>query len=1683
MFCIPAALPSLWDACRRGRTHTVASLLQNMSTPVDIRNATSETPLLIASRHGHLEIVQALLQAGASVNSTNRSGETPLHVASENGHVDVVNELLMVDATAVDVTDINGRSSLFRASEKGHVGVVNALLARKANPDSADVLRMTPLFAASQLGHLDVVNALLQNNARVDVVEDHEATSLYIASQNGYIDIVAALLESGANVDLQRVTGATPLHAASRKGHLEIVRALLAHDPNVDLSDVNGVTPLYLASQIGYGCIVSTLLKHGASVDLANANGVAPLFVASQYGHLDVVKALIKSNANVNPARSDGATPLFTASQIGHIEAVVGLLANTANADSASADVVSPLYVACQNGHLSIVNELLHANASVNLPGADGFTPLSIAAKCGHLGVVKALLKRNADVNLAIANGWTPLHFAALTGQVDVVETLLASNAKVDAVSFRGETPIHIASFQGHDAVVNVLLEYKACVDQTNAKGVTPLNIASSYGHLNVVRTLLKNNASVDIPAVDGTTPLINSSEEGHLDVVMALLQMDADVDSRDVDGSTPLFFATQEGHVKVVQALLKNNASVNLRNKHGESPLSVAADRGQLNIVKELVSSGAKLDQRVANGDTSLHCAAGGGFLDVVQTLLDCGADLMARSFWWETPLLHAAHQGHTEVVRELLSRGSQIDVGDVYGDTPLIAASRNGHMGVVKVLLKSGASLSAVNESGETALIAAGSSGHFQTWELLITAGASVHVRADNGDTPLLSAARIRHLSAVSVLGQHGWVPPMSSQVSLFPASLQSLSDCGTQMHEFQDIWDGGVKRLVSLHTQLEQDQELWRSAIHEYIMLIFSIMKIMTSCEKGTKIIRLAASRGILSAFEDFHTEIAYFQRKFNLEQEDPKTWTTKWESDQINLLASFWDSINDDHHFSILLGNLNQSQTIVRLQYEISVHGDKCDPEMLKLLQAALDKVERCSNVTAPSTPAWFIPPSDLYIDQEDETKGPARGKWQSASVMVSKCRMSHGQFVREADRWHDLRFPNVIRFLGASDISSPYVAVFEDVLHTNLREYLVAGGNSELLWQKLYEVAQGLEYLHKHGVILGVLSCDHVWVGTDGRAKIYQFGVDSPNDSDAIVRWQAPECIRGGKPSAASNVYSLAMCILEAATGKVPWSEENEDTLVKFMVLQGVQPNVPPGYFAGAQRYLLEKMSHGDPSKRVELATVIEELKRYVMLQKQREDEAKHDNTVAVDPDNRSHSLSDQYFFDLGSSIPDFVKKLEIRCGLNRGSFPEAAEHVYRRVVDVFTLLQEAHKRPHDIAVVNYCQVLKALDRFLEIAVSESSLLQQAKSRQVIVQNDVFHRDIDALLSLLTIPDVEIDPIHKWTPYHADKEEIPTELHREVQQEGGEAMQINCFVSEHLNQKFKPIDFHEIRNMDLLGGATQAPSWFIPFYDIKYTPDDIIATGAFGEVYTAKWRGTDVVVKCVGYEGDEKDAYKQELFLHELRVWHPLNHPHVIKLYGACHIGKRYFVCEVADHGTLLEYLKRDDNITKKWRMLFEAASGLKYLHSQNVVHNDLKCDNILVGAECKAKITDFGMSCILNSAEVSIRVKNQGALHWRSPEYLRGERSTLASDIYSFGMCILEAVTGEPPWAKTLDSVARFNVGRGRLPPRPTALSDSQWSLIEMMCAKEPAQRVKILFVEGKLYEFVQQESISLTHT
>ncbi|EGZ30241.1 hypothetical protein PHYSODRAFT_475617 [Phytophthora sojae] len=266
-----------------------------------------------------------------------------------------------------------------------------------------------------------------------------------------------------------------------------------------------------------------------------------------------------------------------------------------------------------------------------------------------------------------------------------------------------------------------------------------------------------------------------------------------------------------------------------------------------------------------------------------------------------------------------------------------------------------------------------------------------------------------------------------------------------------------------------------------------------------------------------------------------------------------------------------------------------------------------------------------------------------------------------------------------------------------------------------------------------------------------------------------------------------------------------------------------------------------------------------------------------------------------------------------------------------------------------------------------------------------------------------------------------------------------------------------------------------PGWFIPDHEVQRERSHL-ARGSFGKVYRGRWRGEKVVIKCVDVvtADDERD------FSREARIWLRAQHPNVVRFMGACHLTTPcFFVCEEARNGDLVDFLAKNNDRALVWRLLHGAAVGLQFLHNNNIVHGDLKCNQILVSEDLTAKLTDFGMSFV--SLE-SRPAATTGAVRRKAPELLSNKATapTFASDVYSFGLCVVEAVSGRVPWQVHLPDIAVvYHLTHGELPSRPKEFtSDEQWEFVRKLCAFEPTECLGLAGAIKQLKIFVDDEEL-----
>ncbi|KAI0510075.1 hypothetical protein KFK09_010675 [Dendrobium nobile] len=217
----------------------------------------------------------------------------------------------------------------------------------------------------------------------------------------------------------------------------------------------------------------------------------------------------------------------------------------------------------------------------------------------------------------------------------------------------------------------------------------------------------------------------------------------------------------------------------------------------------------------------------------------------------------------------------------------------------------------------------------------------------------------------------------------------------------------------------------------------------------------------------------------------------------------------------------------------------------------------------------------------------------------------------------------------------------------------------------------------------------------------------------------------------------------------------------------------------------------------------------------------------------------------------------------------------------------------------------------------------------------------------------------------------------------------------------------------------------------------------LGSGTFGTVFHGKWRGTDVAIKrikksCFSGKLSEQDRLTKD-FWREAQILSKLHHPNVVAFYGVVPDGGGGSLATVTEfmvNGSLRHVLLRKDRTLdhrRKLMIAMDAAFGMEYLHSKNIVHFDLKCDNLLVNLR-------------------------------------DSQRPICKVDVFSFGIAMWEIITGEEPYANMHCGAIIGGIISNTLRPPIPEHCDADWrKLMEQCWSADPSQRPSFTEITNRL--------------
>ncbi|CAO2819169.1 unnamed protein product [Amaranthus hypochondriacus] len=251
-----------------------------------------------------------------------------------------------------------------------------------------------------------------------------------------------------------------------------------------------------------------------------------------------------------------------------------------------------------------------------------------------------------------------------------------------------------------------------------------------------------------------------------------------------------------------------------------------------------------------------------------------------------------------------------------------------------------------------------------------------------------------------------------------------------------------------------------------------------------------------------------------------------------------------------------------------------------------------------------------------------------------------------------------------------------------------------------------------------------------------------------------------------------------------------------------------------------------------------------------------------------------------------------------------------------------------------------------------------------------------------------------------------------------------------------------------------------------------------ASGAHSRIYRGIYKQRAVAVKMVRIPTHQEEARAklEHQFTSEVALLSRLYHPNIVQFIAACKKPPVYcIITEYMSQGTLRMYLNKKEPYSLSTetilRLALDISRGMEYLHSQGVIHRDLKSSNLLLNDEMRVKVADFGTSCLETQCQET--KGNMGTYRWMAPEMIKEKPYTRKVDVYSFGIVLWELTTALLPFQGMTPVQAAFAVAeKDSRPPLPASCQAALAHLIKKCWAANPNKRPDFSYIVSALEHY-----------
>ena len=548
----------LFDAIRKGNLKTADLEGVNVNTK---ETGTGVSLLQLAVGRGNKQIVTALLERGANVNSLDKTYGSPLADAISNGHADIAVQLLQKGA------DLNAETT------KGKTTLSFAVSCAIQNPELGDPVLSAILENAEKRNLKEAIKGLNPTTTNTLIEKTKKEVTFFLGEayvpkkyelaqkiiqafprnyQNHFRGVVREALTQGltseqliySNQGLfherevfeaifrkcnhlapPEMQEADNLLDAIKKEELYNMNYFLKQGADVNIADKDGVTPLSYAIKEGYEDLTSTLLERGADVNIADKDGITPLLYAIKEGYQDLTSTLLKQGADLNIADKDGVTPLSYATQDDYEEILWSILKNAQKQDfrRAITDLDENSKVILIDKTKQAVSVLLNNNK----PETDELA-LKFMRKFPEQDrkAFKEIIATNASQDVNRLANLNKVFDSTTTGEV-LSKKLFDTDLNSPKRTITKEELF--AKIRNSTITTNDLDGINVNAQEEKTK-LSLLQLAAGRGNKQIVTALLERGANVNSLDDSKGSPLVDAISNGHVEIAVQLLQKGADL-------------------------------------------------------------------------------------------------------------------------------------------------------------------------------------------------------------------------------------------------------------------------------------------------------------------------------------------------------------------------------------------------------------------------------------------------------------------------------------------------------------------------------------------------------------------------------------------------------------------------------------------------------------------------------------------------------------------------------------------------------------------------------------------------------------------------------------------------------------------------------------------------------------------------------------------------------------------------------------------------------------------------------------------------------------------------------------------------------------------------------------------------------------------------------------------------